>query len=168
MKITMVLFTVVAGWFSISSEIVAQEAVYYYTSDIAKYSIEFPSEFNNLDGEKKLYGTKSNGMTYFAYHAELENKDLVKENENNTLLILLYTGIQNDLGGKVESQESVTINGYTGKRGVFKVGELYGNFYVFLNVDNGYSYNLVVLEQENGGTFNAELANDFIKSLKIL
>jgi len=164
----MLLFAFAVGLFIFLPNAVAQEAVHYYTSDIAKYSVVFPAEFKNLDGEKKLYATKSNGMTFFAYHAELENKDLVKENENNVLLILLYTGVQNDLGGKVESQESVTVNGYTGKRGVFKVGELYGNFYVFLNADSGYSYNLVVLEQENEGTFNPELANDFIKSFKIL
>ena len=168
MKFKLKLFAFAAVLFFSLPHVIAQEAIHYYTSDIAKFSVEFPAEFKNLDGEKKLYATKSNGMTYFAYHEELENKDLVKENENNTLLILLYTGVQNDLGGKVESQESVTVNGYTGKRGVFKVGELYGNFYVFLNIDNGYSYNLVVLEQENGGTFNAELANDYIKSFKIL
>jgi hypothetical protein len=168
MKFKMLLFVFATGLFYHSSVIIAQETNHFHKSDIAKYSLEFPAEFKNLDDKNNIYAAKSNGMTFFAYHSELENKELIVDNESKVLLILLYNGVQQDFGGKVDSQENVTINGYLGKKAFFKKDDLIGVYFVFLNLYNGYAYHLVVLEGENGDGLNTDMANEFVKTFKIL
>ena len=67
------------GLFSISLESVAQNNDYKYKSDVSKYSIEFPSKFENLDGKNNMQGSKNGGQTYLAYHEELKNQHLIEE-----------------------------------------------------------------------------------------
>jgi len=168
MKIQTLLLILTMGLFSISLECVAQNNSNTYKSDVSKYSIEFPSEFSNLDEENNMHGAKSGDLTYMAYHGELKNQYLIEENKSNTLLVLLYDGVQNNLGAKVVSQENITINGYTGKRAILESEDISGYYYIFIDLDKGYVYHLVVVGVLKSESFDAESAEKFANTFKIL
>ena len=153
---------------SISLVCVGQNTVYKYKSDISKYSVEFPAKFDKLDDKNNMHGSKNGGHIYMAYHAVLNKKYLKEEYKSNLLLLLLYQGVKNDLKAKVVSQKNITVNGYNGKRAIIKKGDLSGYFYIFIDLDKGYAYNLIVIQDQNNGSFNPENAENFAETFKIL
>jgi len=162
------LLVLTIGLFSTSLECLAQNNVYKYKSDVSKYSIEFPSTFSNLDVTINVLCSKSVGQTYMAYHKELRNQQLIEENnKSKVLLLLLYSSVQDNFGAKVVSQENITVNGYNGKRAIFESGDLSGYTYIFIDLDKGYAYLLIIVEEKNG-SFNAENAEKFANTFKIL
>ncbi len=153
---------------SISLVCVGQNTDYKYKSDISKYSVEFPAKFDKLDDKNNMHGSKNGGHIYMAYHAVLNKKYLKEEYKSNLLLLLLYQGVKNDLKAKVVSQKNITVNGYNGKRAIIKKGDLSGYFYIFIDLDKGYAYNLIVIQDQNNGSFNPENAENFAETFKIL
>ena len=171
MKIKMLLFVVVAGWLSISSEIVAQEASYVYSSDEAKFKVEFPVQFKEMvnDGTVFQVSCNSSGLMFMASAIKLDwDSEMEKAHEANKELAFqtAINSLVEALNGEIISTVSATKNGVDGKIVVIQQQSTDFKIFYAVYIKGLIEYQLLIMEQEVG-SLDDKKVNKFKNSFEI-
>jgi len=172
MKIKILLFTVVAGWLSISSVIVAQETVHNYTSEKGKLSVNFPTEFTDREVDTETYtfyeaSAKMDGML-FRVNARVNQMDdellrYMEENKSDLFDARINEFVNNVKGELINSVDARN-KGIEGKIAIITMGKNKVFYSIYLK--GQVEYQLLVVELAEG-SLDDKMVNSFKNSLEI-
>ena len=165
------LFTVVAGLLFYLPNLTAQEASYVYSSDEAKFRIEFPVQYKEMvnDGEVFQASCKSSGLMFMASAIKLDwDSEMEKAHEENKE-VAFQTAINSlveVLNGEIISTVSTTKNGVDGEIATIQQNGTDFRIFYAVYIKGSIEYQLLIMEQEIG-SLDDKMVNSFKNSLEI-